>query len=647
MKHKKNSGINKKAERLNYLGSVAKRTSLLQIIPAILFTSVVIMITRLKVYNNPLKEFWWNQQSEQLADFFSYYKMYLILSCAAFALCVMLYLCIAKRIQLKQSYYYIPMLIFSLGVIVSFAFSDYKDFSLFGWPDRFEGTMVLLAYMVMLFYIINLINSERDVKLIVYSVFISCALLGLLGLSQGIGHDFFASETGRRLIIPSEYWQYLDQLIFKFKNQEIYQTVYNINYVSFYLSLVLPIVGIFFLTSGAEMIKTKAAYALLFGLLVYNLFGASSSGGIFGIAVAAVIALIVFNKKLLKWKSEIVILIVITFLMTIINFNTFLPELSNTINSTLGEDTSQQIHEKSDKKDYISSDNIRKPKIEYIETTKDSVTISLNGEVLEFHITRDEIDNTIKGLKLFDANGSPVLMTALNPEESDHQYSISDQRFSFCTIDFAEDNENEYLIINTPGMQWAFLLKENQILYRTSYGSLVDLHKINSFGFQGREGFGSGRGYIWSRSFPLLKDTIIWGHGADTFAAYFPHDDFAGKYTGPSFTRNINTVIRKPHNFYIGTAINTGVISLIALLVLFLMYIFQSLIIYRKNTLESFLSRAGAGIFLGICSFLTAALVYDGNVCVMPLFYGLLGTGISINSMLHVSGILKGEDTSK
>ena len=43
------------------------------------------------------------------------------------------------------------------------------------------------------------------------------------------------------------------------------------------------------------------------------------------------------------------------------------------------------------------------------------------------------------------------------------------------------------------------------------------------------ERLGSGRGYIWSRSIPLIKQAGFMGLGADTYPEYFPQNDFKGK----------------------------------------------------------------------------------------------------------------------
>jgi len=83
-----------------------------------------------------------------------------------------------------------------------------------------------------------------------------------------------------------------------------------------------------------------------------------------------------------------------------------------------------------------------------------------------------------------------------------------------------------------------------------------------------------------------------------------------------------------------GIMVGTGGISMLSLLTIWILYIIQSINIYRRETYASFYAFVGAGIFLGICGFLAAATVNDSSVSVTPIFYGLLGTGIAINMML-------------
>jgi hypothetical protein len=87
-------------------------------------------------------------------------------------------------------------------------------------------------------------------------------------------------------------------------------------------------------------------------------------------------------------------------------------------------------------------------------------------------------------------------------------------------------------------------------------------------------------------------------------------------------------------------AVGTGLISMIAFLVLLGFYFVQSVKLYWHRKYESFIEFVGVGIFLGITGFAVAALVNDSSVSVMPMFYGLFGMGIAINIMLKRVNIL-------
>ena len=164
----------------------------------------------------------------------------------------------------------------------------------------------------------------------------------------------------------------------------------------------------------------------------------------------------------------------------------------------------------------------------------------------------------------------------------------------------------------------------------------MDLDKVPSVGWENNSSWGNGRGYIFSRTIPMMKDTAFIGHGADTYCIYFPHKDYVGKYNSASFANNINIIVDKPHNMYMGAWIGTGGISVLALLAMFGIYIVQSFRLYfrSKFNADDFVSFIGAGIFFGVFGFLFSALVDDSTVSVMPMFYTLLGTGIAANMMI-------------
>ena len=90
-------------------------------------------------------------------------------------------------------------------------------------------------------------------------------------------------------------------------------------------------------------------------------------------------------------------------------------------------------------------------------------------------------------------------------------------------------------------------------------------------------------------------------------------------------------MIEKPHNLYLQIAINSGVISLLAILALFAVYLHESAKTYWKCRFESFSEMAGLGIMAAIVAYLVAAFFNDSIVGIAPVFWGLLGMGIAAN----------------
>lgn len=625
--------------------------SLGQILPIIIFSSIVIWIVRMYAYTRPMGQFFWTRQTDATAitDFFSYYKMVVIVFCAVLALLVLLYKVVTQSLAIKRCYAYIPMAVYALFVLLSYLFSDYKEFAWFGWNDRFEGALPLLAYMIVLFFVINSIQTERNIKMVLYPLAASTTLLSFLGISQALGRDFFQTSVGQKLLVKNAElqsglttWESIDAAAakgeqffrFTFQHNEIYQTVYNINYVSFYLTLLVPLFGMLFILSinkgSEEKLWKKAGLGALFALLIYNLIGSDSSSGLLGIGVVGIAGLIILNKKLLKWLKPLAILFIITGLIAGITTERWMPEITNAVSGVLGSSDEQETTEPSDASEAAPAS--LKPTIDYIVTNETSIDLSINGNPLTIRVLTDE-NAAQASVSIVDGEGKTIPFRQI--EEQTGVYQLEDTRFApYLVFTHTEIGNDEYIILNTQNTQWYFLIKDNQIYYRNNAGKTLPLRDVEHYGFADNPNFGSWRGYIWSRSFPLLKDTFFVGTGPDTYCIVFPQDDYAGKYsTSPKNKRDI--IVDKPHNMYLNMAIGTGWFSLLAMLALFGVYIVQSIRLFRKSTFENdFMTFAGAGIFFGILGFLTAGIVNDSSVSVMPLFYTLLGMGISINMIL-------------
>ena len=599
-------------------------------LPLILFTAVVIAIVRAAVYTRPMDQFYWSTGSETLTDFFSYCKMIAIITCAILAILFLLYRVMTQTLDVKRTFIYIPMAVYSVFVLLSYIFSDYKDFALLGYNGRFEGTLVLLAYMVMLFYAVNTVDTEKHVKYVLYPVAVSSALLGLIGVTQALGHDFFKTRVGLKLIIPSVHKDLLDNMSYTFSKQ-IYQTVYNINYVSFYLTLLLPIFGLLFINSvmkgKKENLGKKIMWGGLFALLLFNMIGAASSGGFLGMGVVIIFAVIFLNRKILSWWKPVAILLLITVAVGGVTADRWLPEIRNAVKTTLTAAVSTftaEVHaaaKKAKTKSYIDYMNVN--------TEDNSIDLSINGNALTIMLIPDA-DTLMVGV--FDDDGGQIGMT-----EQDGKFFLDDDRFSMCSIVWVADDEdgNSYFALFTDGYEWDFVIKDDGTHFINEIGNIAELKQADAIGFKNHLSFGTNRGYIWSRTFPMMLDTMFVGYGADTYCIYFPQNDYVGRYNaGWEYDPGLGAIIDKPHDMYMGMAVGTGGISMLAFLAIIFFYFVQSIRLYWRREFNGFLEFAGLGIFLGALGFSVTGLVDDSSVSVMPLFYGLLGTGIAVNMMV-------------
>lgn len=252
--------------------------------------------------------------------------------------------------------------------------------------------------------------------------------------------------------------------------------------------------------------------------------------------------------------------------------------------------------------------------------------IQLVGQTAYIKAPGGDMQIQLQGGKLAitDTEGQPLDISRRQIEKQDF-YIVNDWRLADIIVSLSEDT-----IILYKGGAYFHLKEEGGQLHFLDYdGSLVPAgYTAEHWNFEGKERLGSGRGYIWSRSIPLLKDTLLIGHGPDTYAGYFPQNDFMAKY---KYLDNPKIVVDKPHNMYLQAGINTGVLSLLILLAMFIGYFIWSMRLYIKADFNDNNAIIGAAVTAGIIAYLITGLFNDSVVGVAPVFWCLLGIGISCN----------------
>lgn len=589
---------------LNKIGSVWHYWSL---IPLLIIIGFVPLIVYAKIIElTPLEERNWTGGIFQL-DFFSYYKAYWLVVLTIILVLFTILLLILKKIQIKKPAFLIPIGFYILFSILSTLFALDQRVALRGFMEMFQGLYVLLSYSLLIIIVYHLVEKENQVKILMGAFIFLGVIIGILGFYQYIGQDPFQTERGLNLILPRVLEPIASELKFIFNKYDIYATLGNTNFVGSYAALMIPLAFVLYLYSKKLIFQT---FNIIFlGLMLLVGYGSNSRAGIIGIIVSLLMIIILFRRMILSKPFKILFPFV---LMGVVGLVLNIATEGKVIKEIQSINIFKAIEEAkiyADNRVFITRLEIEDDTL-FLETEEEGIILkwmnnglwpySLDGEILEVVVINRNV-------------------TFVDETYKDFKIRMFDDRNAFTITVYGRSFD---------------LYKTSDGLQVLSNGGFLD-QPIMPDRVESLDDYGilfSNRAFIWSRSIPLLKDYFFIGSGPDNYPMAYPQNDVAGKlnYMG------IYTIVDKPHNMYIQTGVNTGVLSLIALITLFIIYLIQSLKLYIIRFEYNYLQMIGSGIFLGIVAYLAAGLFNDQRVSVAPLFYVMLGLGFAINDMINV-----------
>ncbi len=531
-------------------------------------------------------------------DFFSYYKVAFLIVSLIFLSIIFI---INKRKKLKWHISYTFLLVYAVFIGLSTYFSPFRELALRGVGDRFEGMYTLLAYLL-LFYVTHAsIEDKEDLKVILGGVIGGSLIVGTIGVFQYFGFDFFRSDLGRSLILSKADEHMKDVLKFSFGKYTIYSTLYNTNFVGSYMIMMFFLaIGLVF--KNKENSNKKYLYlSYIYSIFIFmNLIGCRSRAGFLGTQATSIFALIFFFKYIKYYKKELSILLS-SFILVFFIMNGVASDYSlsdKLFNLDSGRNTIRDVYSKDG---YLYFESIY-GKFKLKEQNGNITFYTLDNRELEVevHNSQISIDNEQKVVPVINFKDENIknFNFLIN---SDHLIMVYDKTISL-PIYF---NEGKY--------------------FSTGIGNMMqELVEIPRFKLlDGREKSGSIRGYIWSRSIPLLKDTMLLGYGPDTYSIIFPQNDNFGK--AMSFGQR-NMVVDKPHNIYLQIGINTGVFSLINFVFACALFLIGGIFTFRKVDIKE--NSFSLMIYLGAIGYLVTGLFNDSLPSVAPIFwiYWAIGT---------------------
>ena len=336
-----------------------------------------------------------------------------------------------------------------------------------------------------------------------------------------------------------------------------------------------------------------------------SLIGSRSKTGLIALIVAGIFSLIILGKYLIKYFYFSIPALLLLLSVVVLYNKAHDNQLINGIKQAT-------VFTKSE------------PNLKDIITADDEVVIKYKAEELHLQYL---IEDGYGTFFVKDHKGQEINLAYT---EDNHEFLIQDDRFPNFRLGVAHFEELPLFYITIDNHNWFFTNQtDGSYYYLNQYGKLDKIETAPQGLFEGYERYASGRGYIWSRTIPLLKDRIILGSGADTYMIVFPQQDYVNLYNYGYGDQ----LMTKPHNLYLQIGVESGVLSLIAFLVFYGMYFISSVRLYIKCRFKSYYAQVGVAILVSTVAYMVLGIANDSSITVAPVFWAMIGLGIVVNRL--------------
>ncbi len=548
------------------------------------------------------------------SDFYLYGKNILFYFLIVLSVIMFIWgICLKKyNIGKKEITYLIPVFAYSFFVLASTIFAYNKEAAFSGFFESREPVFVLLGYVIMLLYAFFAVKTRKDFESINLFFVIGIFLVSLVGILQAVGVNLQELPVLKYFIISTdlrEEYEFINDSV----NGIPCSTLFNSNYAGTYAAIGIPacVYGIVKYKKLTARLVSGISFVTLFFFLLLS----ESRTGLAAIAVELIFIILVSIKKAVKkWYFSIPALtfLVLSFLL-------------------VNEYTEGRIVNRV--KDAF---NIKKTEYELvgIDTTGDGVRIkTVNNEYMiqmnftangDFQYVVTEAGNNLKVTYLDHkeraiaklANGNKVeITTIIYNGDLGFQLTFGPLAYSFTN----RNSTGNYLMITETGKFDECIMTPNPLA--------------------GYEKVASSRGYIWGKTLGVLPKYILIGAGPDNYCLAFPQNDYVARNQGLANGIAVSTFVTRPHNFYLQMAVNTGVLSLLAVLVLFIGFIVEWMIRRAKKSYSAGTKDCVTAIVLMLIGFMVCGLANDSLIATSPLMWMYLGIGHGFNHKTRIGNM--------
>lgn len=576
------------------------------LIPLLIVICILPLAVHLAVYSCGYGIYDWYSDNDVITDFYCYIKSRLFHLTGAFAVIILVFFFVLYRDKMKDMKVYLPLAGYGFFVVLSTIFSVNIQASWQGNFESFETCLVLVFYGVISLYAYQIMETERDYKIIWYGLLASTGVMIVIGMFQVFHQDLMHFSWVQRLVMSAEDYQvYGGEVEDVFTGNHVYLTLYNPNYAGVFLNMMFAVVFAMFLTELPG--KKKILYGVLDGLLLVLVWYTYSRMALFTVFVTLFFGMFLGGRKekrkLLCLAAGILALV----------------SALAVIDTAAGGRYLGRIIDKNDREPLMSL-TTGEESISIVYGRKGENSKELFPVKYEIFLQGGKLCCRFEGKEIF---AEPYEILKLPVEKESQAYY----------------NEAEgQILLSLADTTLSFVREGDGYAYRNFSGKTFFLQDVEKADFHGLEYLFSARGYIWSRTFPLLKDHLLLGSGPDTYPEVFPQEDVAGKIV---YADNPDRVIEKGHDDYLTKWVQTGGLSVACLMMFYFLVARKGWHVYgkRKETpalsgggageVCEFRSRLGLGCYLGCISFMVSSLTNDSTLQTAPVFWVFTGILLS------------------
>lgn len=597
--------------------------------------AIMIIITplllRLYEYDAGIYNYAWMSNDGTSIDIFLHCKMIFFIGCCTILAMLFLIRVFDGKTQITISKEFLFLGVYILLTVLSTFTSGYNQFSFSGMHEQFENFWCLLGYVLVVVVVYCTIKKMEHYIFLSKAFIVGAAFIGVIGVSQFFGVDIIMTDFVKRLFAPATY---VENLHLTFDRGMVYTTLYNPDYVGLYVALLIPVLLASIETLKDIKWKVFAGADIIF--LFISVIGAEALSGIIGVWASMIFYVLINCRRIIANKKALLLTGIAWILAALATVGLTKTSLylrrevfpAESVIEQQTENSPATIAEPEGVSDVVPSGQTLLNS--FIETDE-YVEFDYNGYVFREYIYVE--DNTAK-ICFADTNGD---LLDYSYDEETQYYTINDSRFQGITSVTCNINE-EYIgfITTIDGKDWTFAYgmgpdEKVSYYYYTNFGK-IDKSVISESLIipESRWSMLSGRGFIWAKTFGLLKRHLILGTGADSFTLAFPHNDYAAMYKSGYYE---NMIISKPHCLYLQCATQTGVLSLICLLIFYLIYFVKSCKRAFTEKIDYSTFALQNAFLASTVGFLVSSLVNDSTICVTPIFCIIIGMALGIEKL--------------